>query len=101
MSIRLKLLLAALAYLAITIAVGAYTRQQEHELSQLAVDIYDNVVKGVDYMHKTQTGFVRFASTHKTGTPMDDDGKAQIGKILDNMDVAIQGAMTDKTRDKG
>lgn len=102
MSIRLKLLLAALAYLSITVAVGLFTRQQEHELSDLAISIYDNVVKGVDYTHKTQTGFVRFAAVHKgpTAPPMDDEAKAQLGTVIDNLDVAIEGAMTEKTRDK-
>ena len=102
MSIRLKLLLAALAYLSITVAVGLFTRQQEHELSDLAISIYDNVVKGVDYTHKTQTGFVRFADAHKgpTAPPIDDEAKAQLGTVIDNLDVAIEGAMTEKTRDK-
>jgi len=100
MSIRLKLLLAALAYLSITIAIGVFTRQQEHELSALAISIYDSAVKGVDYTNKTLTSYVRFTASHKAGTPIDDEAKTQISKILDNLDVAIEGAMTEKTRDK-
>ena len=100
MSIRLKLLFAAIAYLVITVGVGLFAHKQEQELSGLAINIYDNVVKGVDYTHKTHTAFVRFADAHKANPFADDEGKAQLGKILDNLDVAIEGAMSDKTKDK-
>ncbi|MDE3060941.1 MAG: hypothetical protein KGJ06_08010 [Pseudomonadota bacterium] len=100
MTIRLKLLLAALAYIVIIVGIGAFTLHEELELGDLAIDIYDHVVKGVDYTHKTQTAFVRFANAHKAGTTLDDAAKADLGKILDNLDVAVQGAMNDKTRGK-
>ena len=100
MSIRLKLLIAAFVYLAITIGVGFYARDQEQELSGLAIEMYDSVVKGIDYAHKTQSEFVRFVSHYKERPAIDDDEKAELAKILDNMDVAVQGAMTDKIRDQ-
>ena len=100
MSIRFKLFLAAIAYLAIAVAVGLFARQQEHELSDLAIEIYDGAMKGVDYTHKTQTAFVRFAASHPANSVVDEDFKAQLEKITDNLDIAIQGAMTEKTRDK-
>jgi len=103
MSIRLKLFLAAFAYVAIIVVFGLFTRDQEHDLGTQATDIYDTVVKGIDYMHKSQTAFVRFSTSHQGPNPtlMTEEDKVQLGKSLDNLDVAVQGAMTEKTHAQG
>ena len=100
MSIRLILFLVSLTYLAMLTSLGLFMRSEEHQISNLAIDMYDNVVKGVDYSNKALTGFVRFAESHRTASIMDEAGKAQLRKTLDTLDVAIQGAITDKTRDR-
>ena len=100
MSIRLKLFLAALAYLSITIAVGLLAENQERQLNVLAINIYDNVVKSVDYTRKIQADFIRFAGVHKSTSVMDADGKMQLNKILDTLDLAIERALTEKTQDQ-
>ena len=48
MSIRIKVLLACLGFLAVTLALGFYGREQQRDMGALAVDIYDNAFTGVD-----------------------------------------------------
>ena len=71
-------------------------------LSTIAMDTYDKAFEGVDYAHKVQTGFVRFAGSHDApGASFSDaTSHAQLQKILDNLDVTIDRAMDDKSRDE-
>src|SRR5580658_1426751 len=96
MSIRLKVLLACIGFAAIIVALGLFSRQQQHEMASLAEHLYDNTV-GVDYAHKVETGFVRFATTHRD-VALDAAAQAQLKSMLDTLDVVIERALTDKSR---
>jgi len=52
MSVRWKILIGCLAFVAIIIALGIFTRAQESELGALAIDVYDNALVGVTYLTK-------------------------------------------------
>ena len=96
MSIRLKVLLACIGFAAIIVALGLFSRQQQQEMASLAEHLYDNTV-GVDYAHKVETGFVRFATTHRD-VALDAAAQAQLKSMLDTLDVVIERALTDKSR---
>ena len=87
MSIRLKVLLACIGFAAIIVALGLFSRQQQQEMASLAEHLYDNTV-GVDYAHKVETGFVRFATTHRD-VALDAAAQVQLKSMLDNLDVVI------------
>jgi len=103
-------LLASFAYLAITIGIGVFAWVQMEKsavvitgISTIAIDMYDKAFEGVDYIHKVQTAFVRFKASHSAPgvTFADDVSKAQLQKILDNMDVAIERSINDKSKEMG
>jgi len=70
-------------------------------LSTVAIDIYDKAFEGVDYAHKAQTGFVRYEHEHCTPNSSftDDASHKDAQKILDNLDVVIDRATSDKSRE--
>jgi len=108
MPIRLQLFIASFAYVAFMIGIAWFAHVQMDKsagaigsLSTIAIDTYDKAFEGVDYAHKVQTAFVRFADAHKAAgaTFADDASHAQVQKILDNLDVMIDRAMDDKSRE--
>jgi methyl-accepting chemotaxis protein len=100
MSIRLRIVGACLLFVLIMSGLGLFARSLESKMSNLAISIYDNAFIGVNYTHIVQTGFVRFAGErgHASGAALDDAARTQIGKLIDNLDVANERAMSDKSR---
>jgi methyl-accepting chemotaxis protein len=99
MSIRLRIILACLVFLGCTIGLGLYSRTQQTQLSDVAKNIYDNAFMGVNYARKAQFDFARFETEYHVNATISDDERAQLQKTLDDLDVAIERAMTDKARD--
>ena len=62
MPIRLKILLGCFGFLAVTVALGLFLREQEHSLGRLSMEVYDNALIGVSYARKAQTDFVRLTA---------------------------------------
>ena len=99
MSIRWKIILACLAFLAITMAIGLFGRQQELRMADVATNIYDNTLTAIDYAYKAQTGFVRFASAHRGAASIDDKARADLNKLVTIFDITVERAMSEKSRD--
>ena len=112
MSIRAKLLAAAIAFAVIAVffgifahqqqkMLGAFSQQQVHQLGDLAVSIYDKAFTGVDYAHKAQSDFLRLRIVLKETRSADQDAKiANLLKSLrNNVNITMERAMTDKGRD--
>jgi len=114
MSIRLKVSSACLIFLACLVALGALSHSQQakfsiasqnaqNKLSNLAIDIYDKAFMGVNYARKSQLDWARFRAAdlgRKSATaPMSNDARAQLQKLMDDLDVTIQHAITDKSRE--
>jgi methyl-accepting chemotaxis protein len=99
MSIRLKVLAAVLGFLALCATLGALALQSQQRLGGLALGIYDGAFMGVSYISRVQVSFVRFAEAHHTAEALAADAKAgdALKAILDNLDIAIERAMTDAT----
>lgn len=108
MPIRLQLFLASLAYVALMMGIAWFSHVQLERsanaivsLAKVAVDIYDKAFVSVNYAHKVQTEFVRYEAAHEGANASFSDGasRAEVQKVLDNLDVTIEHAMTDKDRD--
>ena len=98
MSIFLKILLACAVFLTCIVGLGAFSKSQQAQLSDAARNIYDNAFMGVNYARKAQLDFLRFSSAHHDGNVVNEEESKLLDKSLDNLDVAIERAMTDKAR---
>ena len=99
MTIRLKIILACSVFLTVTLAMSLWYYSEENRLGALALSLYDDAFQGQNYAHRAQTDFVRFAASHQANTTIGDAERAELSVVLDNLDVAIQRAMSDKGRD--
>jgi methyl-accepting chemotaxis protein len=114
MSIRLKVSSACLIFLACLVALGALSHSQQakfsiasqnaqDKLSNLAIDIYDKAFMGVNYARKSQLDWARFraADLRRTSAtaPMSETARDLLQKMMDDLDVTTQHAITDKSRD--
>jgi len=101
MSIRFKVLIVCMGFIIITVCVGVFSHNQEINLGKLALNIYDEAFVGVNYAHKSQSAFIRFMGTHdsKDSAVITKLDGAQFGRLVDNLDIAIERAMSDKGRD--
>ena len=100
MPIRAKILLGCLGFLAVTVVLGLYLRDQENRLGQLSMDVYDNALIGVSYVHKVQTKFVRLAAAARGSAAPFADPKARTGldDVVADLDIAIERAISEKGR---
>jgi methyl-accepting chemotaxis protein len=55
--IRFRILLACLSLASVTIALGLFVLQQQHELGHLALRIYDDAVMSISYARSAETRF--------------------------------------------
>ena len=112
MKIIFKLLFAAIAYLAIILFIGKFSydqqknfgsisRQDMSNLGDLAANIYDKAFTGVDYAHKAEKNLLELkVLANKPNKPDYEKEKSRIVKeFSDNIDVSIERAMTDKSRE--
>jgi signal transduction histidine kinase/CheY-like chemotaxis protein/HPt (histidine-containing phosphotransfer) domain-containing protein len=100
MPIRFKILIGCAAFLAVTVALSLFLREQELKLGRLAIEVYDNALIGVSFARRVQTEFVRLhASVEKVN---DDPVAIRRSNVLDelllSMDVTTQHAISDKGR---
>jgi len=99
MSIRLRIILACLVLLGCVVALGVFSRTQQNQLGDAAKSIYDSAFMGVNYARKSQIDFLQFMASYKSGGAVTDDERQLLGTTLDDLDVAVERAMTDKARD--
>ena len=96
MTIRLKLILACTSFLFLIAGLGGLGRYESHQMSDLAINIYDKAFVGVDYSHKVQAEFLRLrARLADTANPITVEEKAaSIKKIVDQLEIAGQRAVS-------
>jgi signal transduction histidine kinase/DNA-binding response OmpR family regulator len=101
MPLQVKLGLSSLAMVLITVAVGLFGLYETRSMGNLADDIYDRNFVGTDYAHRVQEGVQRLLLAHYSGDSLGSDETTlrQLSKLLDVMDVAIERAPTNKTRE--
>ena len=103
MTIRFKLIAACLALLCLNAGLGFFARQQQHQMGERAIGIYDGAYMGLSFITKVQTGLTRFTAAHTgpAAAPFDDAARAELGKLLPQLDVAIERAMSDGAKASG
>ncbi len=98
MSMQLKILSACLGFVLIIGMLGGLAHQQGAQMGRLAVGIYDHAFLGVSYVDQTQEEFLRIAAAHARA---DTVGRANIQRVLDRLDVALERAASERTRVAG
>ena len=103
MSVQLKILVACLGFVAIIAALGGLAQQQASQMGRLAISIYDHAFMGMSYVDQTQEEFLRFTASHRDpgATLADPAARAGLQKVVDRLDVAMERAVSDRTRDSG
>jgi len=103
MSVQLKILAACLGFVAIIAALGGLAQQQVAQMGRLAIGIYDHAFMGMSYVSQAQEEFLRLAAAHRgaDATLADKSGRADLQKVLLRVDVALERAATERTRDAG
>src|SRR5579871_575751 len=98
MPIWVKIVAGCLCFLSITVGLGLFMRDQEVQLGQLSMDVYDHALIGVSYARKVQTDFVRLAGGEKSAeAPFHSSAaRADVSTLLGDLDVAIDRAITAK-----
>ena len=100
MPIRAKIWIACIAFLAVTVALGFFTREHQLKLGNLAIEVYDNALIGVSYARKVQTEFVRWRARHER-EPTSAAGLSKdtaFGELILNLEVTAEHAITEKGR---
>ncbi len=127
MSVTFKILIANLAMTLVTIGLGLYALQGERTLGDTALRMYDQAFMSVNFARSGQTRFERVKTLYAAaamvaptasqqterqrllgvargapGTPAPAPNRTAvheaIGSVLDDLDVAIERAMSDTTR---
>jgi methyl-accepting chemotaxis protein len=103
MSVQRKILAACAVFVAIIVVLGVLAQRQASQMGRLAIDIYDHAFLGMSYVDQTQEEFLRLAAAHDQpgATLSDKAGRAGLQKVLDRLDVALERAATQPTRDAG
>jgi methyl-accepting chemotaxis protein len=103
MSVQRKILAACAGFVAIIVLLGVLTQRQSGQMGRLAVGIYDHAFLGMSYVDQAQAEFLRLAAAHRdAGVAFDDKAsRAGLQKVLDRLDVALERAASQPTRDAG
>jgi methyl-accepting chemotaxis protein len=100
MSVKSRILAACLVFVAIICMVGGLAQQQAGEMGRLAIGIYDHAFMGMSYVDQAQNAFLRLQDAHReAGATL--SGDADLAKVLQLLDVALERAASDRTRDAG
>ena len=98
MSVQSKILAACLVFVAIIAMVGGLAQQQAAQMGHLAIGIYDHAFMGMSYVDQAQEEFLRLeARPRDPGATL--AGSAELTKVLQVLDVALDRAASDRTRD--
>lgn len=103
MSVQLKILGACLGFVAIIGVLGGLAQLQVARMGRLAVGIYDHAFMGMSYVDQTQEEFLRVVAHRRAAdaTLGDVAGRADLQKVLDRLDVALERANSERTRAAG
>lgn len=102
MPMRLTMILSALSSVVVLLVFALISHSQEVTLEVLAADIYDKAFTGLDFAHRLQTDFARFAALHRTAAAIDDeDDKAELARIVQEMNATVERSITADARNEG
>ncbi len=98
MTVRLRIILACLAFIAICGAMAGCAWRSQQRLSGLALDLYDHAFVAQDFLVRGTVAFERFAAQRGHGgiTPVERTGP--LSDIIDNLATTQSRALSPKTR---
>ena len=100
MSVRHKIFGACLGFILIIAGLGWIARQQSTQMRELVLGIYDHAFVGTTYVHQAAEGFqnLTFAGRDAANRFQTAEGRADLRKTLDRLDIAAERAMSERTR---
>ena len=114
MSVASRIITACLLLLLCAFGVGQFARSElselalsakasQDELSGLAKNIYDNAFMGVNFARKCQIDWLKFQNAHMHDAKgvMGDEATANLEKLMDDADVAIERSISEKAKNIG
>jgi methyl-accepting chemotaxis protein len=101
-ALRRQVRVGAITLLVVNIAVGLFARQQQHAIIDYALNVYDTAFISTNYIHLAQVSFQHYVD-EKLNPSADDSLKMEedLGKVLDNLDVAIERSDSASAREIG
>lgn len=80
--------------------MGSFADRTQSRLGTLAISIYDGAYVGMSSIARAQNQFLRFAAARLgvAGQPFDAEDRKRLQAVLNNLDIAIDRAMSDKAR---
>jgi methyl-accepting chemotaxis protein len=97
-SLRRWVRLGAVVILLVNIGVGFFARQQQRAIIEYAMNVYDTAFISTNYIHLAQMAFQHYADERLNAAPP-EELQNTLGKVLDNLDVAIERADSTHSRD--
>jgi methyl-accepting chemotaxis protein len=100
---RRQVRIGAIVLLVVNVAVGLLARQQQHEIIDYALNVYDTAFISTNYIHLAQVSFQHYVDQRLSGAALADGSKAgeDIENVLNNLDVAIERSDSVRSRDLG
>ena len=102
-ALRMKLGLGALAILCVNLGIGLFAREQQRSILDHAVNVYDTAVTSTTYVHEARIQFQKFMDRRERATGAEDvqAANAHLSAVLDDLDVAIERADSERSRSLG
>ncbi len=96
MTVRFRILLACLAFIAICLAMAGSAWRGQQRLSSLALDIYDHGFVVQDFLGRAGGGFQQLAAAHKQGA-FNTGETAALKAVASDLDIARSRALVPRT----
>jgi methyl-accepting chemotaxis protein len=100
---RRQLRVGAVVLLVVNLAVGLLARQQQHDIINYALNVYDTAFISTNYIHLAQVSFQHYVDQRLSGAALADGSKSgeDLENVLNNLDVAIERSDSARVRDIG
>jgi len=99
MSLNKKIFGISVIMVCAILALAGVSISLNQSLGQQALDLYDKAFVGVHYAHKVQTDFTKLQASSPAAPLTSDDDVAAVNSMVNNMDVVIERATTDKEKE--
>jgi methyl-accepting chemotaxis protein len=97
MTVRLRIIVACLAFIAICGAMAGCAWRGQQRLSALALDLYDHAFVAQDFLVRGTVAFEHFAAQHGSGPITKADRDGPLGDIIDNLATTQSRVLSAKT----
>jgi diguanylate cyclase (GGDEF)-like protein len=101
--LKLKLILGAVAFLAINAGLGLFAYEKQYQIGAFAVGLYDQAVVGMTHVDNARTSFVRLvANRGRTQNPSSDPAlQTDLSAVISEVDRVIERSGSPEARAQG